>query len=210
MAVKTATKPAPSARTVGRTESPAVAAAVAAQAPPARGPERDPNKIYTRDGRVVDVQRVINQEDDRFNLEKLGIKAPPGWTYEWRVVKIKGAEATRQMVDDEARGWTPVPASRHPGTVMPLGYDGPMERDGLMIKERDARLTALARASEKKSAAEQLNISKSMTGLMARFTPNVADIFDATDAAALRGTGVKTERIPMGEPNKNYVYTLDE
>jgi hypothetical protein len=175
-----------------------------------RAPERDPNVIYTRDGKPVDLQRIKNQHDDRFNLAQLGVVAPKGWTYEWRTTKIKGAEATRQIVDDAQRGWTPVPASRHPGKIMPITYDGPIETDGLMLMERDERLTSLSRAHERKAANDQLNISRSMTGLMQRANPNVDMMFDQSDLSAQRGTGVKIERIPMGDPSKKYSYALDE
>lgn len=196
MAVAKAAKPAP--RLATRPE------------PEARMPERDPNVILTRDGKPVDLNRIKNQSDDRLDLKALGIFAPAGWTYEWRTRFIKNAPYIKQQVDDEARGWTPVPASRHPGRIMPNGYEGPIEQDGLMLCERDDRLTAMSRKAEKKLANEQLNISRSMTGLMQRATPNSDGVMDFSNAEAQKATGVHISRTPMGDPNKSYTYALDE
>ena len=185
--------------------------AVAAARMPERAPERDPNKIYTRDGREVDLQHIANQHtDDYTNLASLGIIEPPGWKYEWRTIKVKGAEYTQGIVRDAKAGWTPVPASRHPGKIMPMGYEGPIVHDGQMLMERDIRLVAVSRQMNDRAANDQLNISRNMTGLMQRHSPNVDMLLDQSDPAARRGTGVKIERIPMGDPSKNYTYTLDE
>lgn len=177
---------------------------------PDRAPERDPTKIYTRDGRVVDLERIKRQSDDRFDLRALGIFAPAGWVYEWRTVKIKNAEYTKGIVDDAEAGWTAVPADRHPGKIMPMGYKGAIEQEGCMLMERDERLTAMSRRMQNKSANEQLNVSRSMSGLMARAAPNSGAITDFDHGAAQKATGVSIERIPMGDPTKNYNYTLDE
>lgn len=176
----------------------------------ARMPERDPNKIYTRDGREVDLGRVKSQNDDRLNIAAMGIVPPPGWTYEWRTRSVKNAPWTQAISDDEERGWTPVPASRHPGKIMPRGFDGPIEYNGLMLMERDQRLTAMAKRHEKKAADDQLKISRSMTGLMERAAPNSGAVMDFNHGEARGATGVGIERIPMGDPVKNYQYTLDE
>jgi hypothetical protein len=107
-------KAAKAARVVTRDEP-------AARTQEERTPERDPNVIYTRDGKVVDVARIRSQNTDYTNLAAMGIFAPQGWTYEWRTRTVKGAEWTEAIVDDAQRGWTPVPASRHPGKMMPVG-----------------------------------------------------------------------------------------
>ena len=104
------------ARTVSREELPV--------AEEARMPDRDPNAIYSRDGRRVDLNALQRQlrGDDRFDLARWGIAAPDGWVYEWRTRTIKNVEARDQIVDDEQAGWTAVPAERHPGKIMPAGH----------------------------------------------------------------------------------------
>lgn len=177
----------------------------------ARTPDRDPHAIYTRDGRKIDLAQVAGQDDDYTNLAKMGIFPEPGWTYEWRTRKIKNAEYTKGIVADHQAGWTPVPASRHPGKIMPVGFEGPIEHDGQMLMERPTMAVEISRKVQGKSAAEQLQISRSMTGLMQRAVPNVAgDMMDFSNRDAQSQTGVKIGRTPMGDPNKNYQYTLDE
>lgn len=177
----------------------------------ARMPDRDPHAIYTRDGRKIDLAQVAGQDDDYTNLAKMGVFPEPGWTYEWRTRKIKNAEYTKGIVADHQAGWTPVPASRHPGKLMPVGFDGPIEHDGQMLMERPTVAVQISRKVQGKSANEQLQISRSMTGLMQRAVPNApADMLDFNSGDATRSTGVKIDRIPMGDPVKNYQYTLDE
>lgn len=205
MALKAATKSAP--RTVTRDEP--AARMASARVAEERAPERD-NVIRTRDGRAVDLARIKNQNDDYTNLAAMGVFPPKDWTYEWRTKMVKNAQWTKAVVADGMAGWTPVPASRHPGCIMPMGFDGPIEHEGQILMERDDRLTALSRARQDADANTQLNISRSMTGLMQRAVPNVDMLFDQGDLSAQRGTGVKIERIPMGDPNKKYTYALDE
>lgn len=196
-------------RTVTRDEPAARAAP-----PPAveRAPERDPNAILTRDGRAIDLGRVRRQlaGDDRYDLKRMGVTAPKGWVYEWRTHTVKGTPWVEAQADDEAAGWTPVPAERHDGLIMPRGHVGPILLGGLMLKERDERLTAMSRHYQKSAADRELFESRNMAGMMQKHNPAAADIFDQGDPAAVRGTGVKIERIPMGDPQKNYTYTLDE
>jgi hypothetical protein len=202
MAVKAKAAP---ARTITR-DAPVVAA------PVERMPERDPHVILNREGKPINIDRITTQNDDRYDLAGRGVVAPDGWVYAWRTVSIKGAPATQEIADDEMRGWTPVPASRHDGKIMPRGHVGNIELGGLMLKERPARAEAISRAASTRAANDQLNISRSMTGLMQRHSPNVNDLFDQADPAAKAASFVRTERIPMGDPNrsKNYTYSLDE
>jgi hypothetical protein len=174
-----------------------------------RTPERDPNKIYTRDGRVVDLERVKRQSDDRLDVAAMGIIAPQGWVYQWRTRSVKNAPWVQAIADDEEAGWTPVPADRHPGKIMPRGHQGPIEYNGLMLMERDARLEALAQAYRLKAANEQLTVSRSMAGLMHRAAPGAGAIADFDHGAAQRATGVKIERQARTN-DAQYNYTLDE
>lgn len=167
--------------------------------------DRDPNALYTRDGRKIELGHIVNQNDDQFDLARMGVFAPPGWTYEWRVKTVKNWEWVEQQTNDYRRGWTPVPAERHDGLVMPKGYKGPIERGGQVLMERDARATALSRQVEKREADLKLNESKQMAGLM----PQGSSITDFSHSAAQRATGVKAERTPV-QNDTRYNYTLDE
>lgn len=48
---------------------------------------------------------------DDFDVSHL---APEGWEYQWHTWSIYEARQNRNMMDSEARGWQPVPKSRHP------------------------------------------------------------------------------------------------
>lgn len=180
---------------------------------PERTPERgDPNQIMTRDGRPVDLGRVQRQlsGEDRTDLARMGIHPPKGWTYEWRTRSIKGAEATEQMADDQMAGWTPVPASRHEGLIMQRGHQGPIVLGAAILCERDERLTAMSAKYRKQAADSLLRDSRNMAGMVARHAPNSESIADFSNPDARANNFVRAERIPMGDPTKNYNYSLDE
>lgn len=165
--------------------------------------ERD-NVIRNRLGEPVELARLADNADDKFNLERMGIYAPEGWAYEWKTKTVKNWEWTDHQVELAQTGWTPVPADRHDGKCMPRGYTGVIERSGLVLMERDERLVAMARQNEKRQANGQLNYSRSMAGLM----PS-SGITDFNHGAAKQMTGVKVER-QARMPDTNYNYTVDE
>lgn len=207
MAVATKAKAAP--RTVTRDEP-------EARMPAREAPQRDPNKIYTRDGREVDLGRIVRPNDDYSNLAAMGITPPDGWTYEWRTISIKGAEYTDGIVADAEAGWTPVPASRHDGKIMPRGHTGPIVKGGQMLMERDNRLTAMSRRVAKQQADEPLMYSRQRMGAMvANAAPNSGAILDANHPDAQRGTFFRKVAEPensgvIPSSGRNYQYTLDE
>lgn len=195
-------------RTVGREDS-------FEERTPERMPERDqpldrvdPNApILTRSGRPATIR--MTGDEDKFDLERLGIYPPNGWTYEWKTKTVKGWEWTDHQVELYQNGWEPVPASRHDGLVMPKGHDGNIERGGLILMERDDRLTARARKAEKRSADVPLNNSRSMAGLMAQQLPAGAEMVEFEHSQARGATGVKGTR-EVRVAQRNYQYSVDE
>jgi hypothetical protein len=156
--------------------------------------ERDPNKTYSRDGREVTLR--YTGDEDRFNLANLGVYPEDGWTYEWKTKTIKNWEWVDHQVELYQNGWTPVPAERHDGKIMPPGHVGNIERGGMILMERDARLTARARAMDKRKADSPVQDSRQMAGLMSRVSPNAADVIDFDHGAARGATGVRVDRQP--------------
>lgn len=170
--------------------------------------ERDPNKIYSRDGREVTLR--FTGDEDRFNLQTMGIHAPEGWTYEWKTKTIKNWEWIDHQVELYQNGWTPVPAERHDGRIMPPGHAGNIERGGMILMERPSKLTAMARRVEKAKADEPVRDSRQMAGLMARSLPGVsAESMDFGHDAARQASGVRINREPRVNDGK-YTYTVDE
>ena len=202
---KAAAKAAP--RTVSRDEP-------EARMPDREAPQRDPNKIYTRDGRLVDLARVTNQDNDYSNLPSLGIFPPQGWHYEWHTISIKGAEYTEGIVRDAETGWTPVPASRHDGKLMPRGHTGHIEKGGQRLMECDIRLKAYLNGLRDKEANDRVRNSRQRMGAMvANAAPNSGALLDANNLEAQRGTFFRKVAEPENSgyvTNRNYQYTLDE
>jgi len=168
---------------------------------------RDPNKIYSRDGREVTLK--FSGDEDRFNLEQMGVYPPEGWDYQWKTKTIKNWEWTDHLVELYQNGWTPVPASRHDGKIMQPGHDGNIERGGMILMERDIRLTQRARQMDKRKADEPVRESRQMAGVMSRNVPGVSpDSMDFSSEAARRASGVKVDRVPRLTDSK-YTY-VDE
>lgn len=106
-----------------------------------------------RDGKPV--SRKLTGAVDKYDLNALGIKAPPGWTYEWKRKTIAGMEDVDHINSLGENGWTSVPAERHTGTAG-KSRTGEIVRDGLMLMERPVELTNEARAEERAAARAQI------------------------------------------------------
>lgn len=133
---------------------------------PVREDVRDPvrgNHITAtgRDGRSLSRKRGGNV--DRFHVPPELV--PRGWTYEWKRELTVGQEDTAHLISLQENGWTPVMASTHEGYFMPAGYSGPIRRDGMILMERPAELTAEARAEEQDAASTLMRTQREQLGL---------------------------------------------
>ena len=159
--------------------------------------------ILNRKGEVVSLQ--IKGDEDPFDFKARGIKAPDGWTYEWKVKTIYNWDHIQHQVNLARNGWEAVPAERHDGLYMPKGHQGPIEYGGQILMERDARLTAQARAIDKRAADAAVMQSRRMAG---QVSSSMAD-FDHPEAR--RATGVRTERMPViNETMQTNAYSVDD
>jgi hypothetical protein len=191
-------------------------AAVHQEEPEVRTPDRGlaadlSGPILTRSGQPAALR--FTGAEDKFAFDRSII--PEGWDYQWKAAFVKNAPNTQHMTEMEANNWEPVPASRHDGLFMPRGHKGNIERGGQVLMERDIRLTLKSRASDKREADERVRLSRSPVGLagsLMNANPGAANMADFADQAARAGTGVKTERTPMGNPDRRsgYTYTLEE
>ena len=171
---------------------------------PDRAPERD-NVIRNRRGEPVSLK--FNGNEDLFAFDRSII--PDGWDYQWKVKTVKNWEWVEHQVTLASNGWEPVPAERHDGVFMPRGAKGNIERGGQILMERDMRLTMQARRAERQEANSQLNMSRSMAGLMERSMPGGSGILDYEHPAARGASGVKVERQARTN-DANYRYQIDE
>ena len=101
-------------------------------------------------GHLVD----IDEGTDEFYVDPYVI--PDGWTYEWKVKTVMGAENPSHWTQVERMGWEPVPLSRHPN-MMPSGWQGSIiERKGMILMERPAEITEEIKAIEAARARDQV------------------------------------------------------
>ncbi len=96
----------------------------------------------------------LDDGTDEFFVEP-GI-IPEGWTYEWKVKTILGAEDPAHQVKLARDGWEVVPATRHP-EMMPAGHKGmEITRKGMVLMERPSEITEEVRALELRRARLQV------------------------------------------------------
>lgn len=81
---------------------------------------------------------------------------PEGWTYEWKMFTVYGAEDPTHQVQLAREGWTAVPVSRHPN-MMPHNTDSHVIlRKGLLLMECPTEIVAERQAFERKKARLQV------------------------------------------------------
>ena len=96
----------------------------------------------------------LDQGEDKFYIDPRVI--PDGWSYEWRRDTVLGKGDPSYQVSLARSGWETVPPARHP-EMMPMGWPGGrIEREGLVLMERPAEITARMKAIELRRAREQV------------------------------------------------------
>lgn len=96
----------------------------------------------------------MDEGNDKFYVDPSAV--PDGWSYEWKMKTVMGAENPAYAVSLARKGWEPVPAMRHP-EMMPLGDSSKeITRDGMILMERPMELTEESRVIEKRMARNQV------------------------------------------------------
>ena len=80
---------------------------------------------------------------------------PDGWSYEWKVKSVMGAENHSHYSALLRNGWEPVPVSRHP-EMMPEGATGAIERKGMILMERPLEISEEVRRLQLREARVQV------------------------------------------------------
>lgn len=180
--------PKPRGRPPGR--KPATVARPVVTRAPMRGPIRQP-VLRDKHGRVaalgrdgILLSRKVTETGDIFHIDNELI--PAGWTYQWITSQVIGK--SQKISHFMQNGWTPVPASRHPGLFMPLDYEGAIEQEGLMLVERPKVLTDDARREEMDRARNLLRVQND------QFRPKLPG------ARSQPGTGLRAKRTIEGLP----------
>ena len=165
-------------------------------------PEMRPNATAEESPRERAARRVAelrghdtdlgDDGNDEYYIE-LGI-IPDGWSYEWKVRTVLGAEDPAHQVALARKGWEIVPASRHP-ELMPMGYKGvEITRKGMVLMERPLEITEEARKAEYRRARMQMRDKE------AQLTQAKGGEFDRTNKGdPLVKINKKYEAIPIPE-----------
>lgn len=134
-----------------------------------------------------------DDDDDRLKISKAEI--PDGMDYMWVTDSVLGQPMPQRRNRFMRRGWKPVPSSRHPH-LMPAGFEGEINIEGLVLMERPMELTMEARRRERMKASEQVYAREAaLRG--GDFGPNVT--FDTTHPSAQRANRISKgyERISI-------------
>lgn len=101
----------------------------------------------------------INNARDRFDAPP----PPEGWTYEWKSVEVLGREDPQYQTELSRTGWEEVDAARHP-EMMPRDWKGPIRRDGMVLMERPAQITAKVKERDQREANHLVQSVKERMG----------------------------------------------
>lgn len=132
--------------------------------PPARAPTTERPPMREEDPRARARQRAdelrghsggsMAEGPDALYVDPTSI--PDGWTYEWKMHTVYGAENPAYQIELQRRGWTPVPSARHP-EMMPLGSSHQfILRDGLILMECPSEIVAERREEDLRRARQQV------------------------------------------------------
>ena len=121
---------------------------------PVRIGEETPPKV-TKFSKADEAMRAALEEDDNM-LHIPPEIIPDGMRYNWKTFSVLGMQQSRRYGRYEATGWSPVPASRHPGLFTPKGYEGQIEYDGLVLMEKPEELCRQTEAREFLKARQQV------------------------------------------------------
>jgi hypothetical protein len=164
--------------------------------PPKNNPTATPAPVRIEvDENLV---RQIEEEDEANFLFVPPEVIPDGMRYEWKTYSVLGQVQPRRIGRFERRGWTPVPAERHPGLFTPKGYTGNIEYDGLILMERAEELCRLVEEKDFGRAREQVRGKEAQLG-----GGDIDGIgFDTKHRSAQRVSGVKKSYEPFKVPEE--------
>lgn len=147
-------------------------------AKPQLRPEMRPEVEDDRLARRIAELRDHNNANLDEGVDKFATPTPPpGWSYEWKMKSVNGWEDPNHNNRISMGGWEPVEAKRHP-EMMPKGYVGAIEREGMLLCERPMVITQERKARDEMTARNQVKTKegqldpKGRGGLMNRDDAN--------------------------------------
>lgn len=124
----------------------------------------EPREDIRQDTHVLETHGRVRKRKgttDKFWIDPKVI--PAGWSYEWKRKTVMGYQDVGYDTELLEQGWTPVDIRRHPN-MMPDGWKGNIERDGLVLMERPMALTLEAKAEDDEAARDQIRRREQMNG----------------------------------------------
>jgi len=145
----------------------------------ARPSLREESPLERAKRRAAEIKGHLTSTDD--TTDEFAIPphiVPEGWTYEWKRKTVFGQEDSSYMMSQEARGWEPVPASRH-RNLMPEGHYNTIERKGMILMERPKEITDEAKRQDRARALNQVKnreqqLAEAQAGEFARNKPTIS------------------------------------
>lgn len=137
--------------------------------------DREGNVIYRRRDGLTDPFSIPSELKD------------PRWDLQWVRVSTHGLEDVDNQVKMQENGWRPISAKRPgwEGRFMPPGYDGAIQKGGLMLMERPMSLTEEARNDERQKVRGQTETQRAQFGMA------LPAGFSGDTAAARAATGIR-------------------
>jgi hypothetical protein len=120
--------------------------------PPGVKNKAKPSRVDEKPKTVI--QQNLEDENDMLFIPPEIV--PEGMRYNWKTLSVLGQPQSRRYGRFQMTGWTPVPASRHPGMFTPAGFEGEIEYDGLILMEKPEEACLETEAREFRKAREQV------------------------------------------------------
>lgn len=115
-------------------------------------PEDSRARAEARAAELLDHGVMDAQTNDDFAVDPRLV--PDGWSYEWKRRTVLNQEDPAYQVSLAQGGWEAVPADRHP-ELMPEGWTGKViDRKGMVLMERPAKITEMVRKRDHRNALE--------------------------------------------------------
>jgi hypothetical protein len=163
-----------------------------------KGKPRGPKKMAADRSARASVRKAQQEyealpSDDEDRLKVPSEVIPEGWSYQWVTDSVLGQPMPQRRARFERRGWRPVPAERHDGMFMPLGFKGEINVDGVVLMERPEEYTRQARKKDAMKAAEQVWVREAQ--MRGGDMPGVN--FDTQHKSVVNKVSKAYERVPI-------------
>ena len=126
--------------------------------------ETPEQSLRRSDERMAMLQRafgdnIVPEGSDEYFIPK--DKIPPGWSWEWKVFTVMGAEDPGRRLAYARTGWEAVKTWQFPER-MPEGTDpqAPILHKGMMLMERPEQITEQVRRNDERRARDQVRVKE--------------------------------------------------